>query len=64
MLPVDFRPFCRLCAACGLSLAVVGGEEREHLHVEVQVSPTFFQANNIVVATTSAAFIPLQYPPG
>jgi hypothetical protein len=60
---MGFKPFCRLCAACGLSLAVVVGEEHEHLHVETQVSPTFFQASNIVVATTSAAFIPLQYTP-
>ena len=54
---MKFRPFCRICAACGLSLAVVLGEEHEHLHVEVEVNPVFFRANNLVVATTTAAFI-------
>jgi hypothetical protein len=31
---------CRLCGICGLSLAVVLGEEREHTHVEERVDHT------------------------
>jgi hypothetical protein len=57
----NFKPFLRLCAACGLSLAVVVGEEHEHLHVETQANATGWQASDIVVATTSASAISLRF---
>src|SRR5437016_5456281 len=31
---MNWKPFARLCGVCGLSLAVLVGEEREHLHVD------------------------------
>lgn len=55
---MKFKPFCRLCGICGLSIAVVLGEEREHTHVEARADHTVIQSNNIVVVATSGAFIP------
>ena len=52
---MNVKPICRLCFSCGLALAVVAAEEHEHVHVESQVSPTFWRAANVPVATTSSA---------
>ena len=45
----------RICGVCGLSLAVLVAEEHEHIHVETQISPTFWQAENLYMAGTSSA---------
>lgn len=61
-----FKPFCRLCAACGLSLAVVVGEEHAHLHVETHLSPAFWRVDAVVVTTTgsvSGASFTMSSPP-
>ena len=54
---MSFKPLYRICGACGLSLAVLVGEEREHTHVETQVSATFWDAENLYVAGTSSAVV-------
>jgi hypothetical protein len=51
---MTWRPFARLCGACGLSIAVVVGEEHEHLHVESHMSPAFFRVDNVSVTTTAS----------
>ena len=51
---MTWKPFARVCGACGLSLAVVLGEEHEHVHVEAHMSPAFYRVDTVVrVATTS-----------
>lgn len=50
---MTWKPFARLCGACGLSLAVVVGEEHEHIHVETHLSPAFFRVDLVSVTTTA-----------
>jgi hypothetical protein len=50
---MSWKPIVRICAACGLSIAVVIGEEREHVHVETYAPPLAF-TTNLYVAVTSA----------
>jgi hypothetical protein len=52
---VTWKPFARLCGACGLGIAVAVGDEHEHLHVETHLSPAFFRVDNVVVTTTASA---------
>jgi hypothetical protein len=53
--PVKFSPFCRLCAAWGVSLAVILGEEHEHLHVEAEADTTQIADSNIVMTTSAVS---------
>jgi hypothetical protein len=53
---MNWKPFARICAACGLSLAVIAGEEREHLHVEEYNSPAHLLSSPIVVVTSAGSF--------
>jgi hypothetical protein len=50
---MEWKPFARLCGVCGLSLAVLVGEEKEHLHVESNLSPAFFRVDNVVMQTSA-----------
>jgi hypothetical protein len=52
---MNFQPLCRICGVCGLSLAVLVGEEHEHIHLETQIRSTFWQAENVYIAGTSSA---------
>jgi len=60
---MDWKPFARLCGICGLSLAVVCGEEREHVHIEL--STPIITAEPIVVQTSASPFtsMTLRLPP-
>jgi hypothetical protein len=51
---VKFKPFSRLCGVCGLSIAVVLGEEKEHLHIESHLSPAFWRVDTVAVQSTSS----------
>jgi hypothetical protein len=53
---LNWKPFARLCGVCGLSLAVVVGEEPEHVHVETYASAPAF-TTNLYTAATSAAVL-------
>lgn len=50
---MNWKPFARLCGICGLSLAVVVGEERKHVHVEMYAPGPAFMVSLYHVATSS-----------
>ena len=54
---MNWKPFAKLCGACGLSLAVVVGEEREHVHVEAYTPGSAFTVNLYTVTSTASAWV-------